>query len=79
VLANQRGRQRWQPIGLALGLAMVNRHVLALDTAGLIRTLAECGHYVRERVGRCAAEEPDHWQPPLYAKTWKLPDLEQIR
>ena len=33
---NQFGRQRWQPIDLILGPAMLDRHVLALDMAGVL-------------------------------------------
>ena len=40
--ANQFGRQRRQSIGLIFGPAVFNRHVLALDIAGVFETLAKC-------------------------------------
>ena len=58
--ANQFGRQRRQPIGLTLGPAVFDRHVLALDIAGFLQALAECAQTVRDRVRRFAVEEPDH-------------------
>ena len=39
--ANQFGRQRRQPIDLILGPAVFDRHVLALDIAGLLQALAK--------------------------------------
>ena len=58
--ANQFGRQQRQPIYLALGPAVVDRHVLALDIAGVFEALAECPQTVRVRVvKRCGVEEPD--------------------
>ena len=58
--ANQIGRQRRQPIDLILGPAVFDRHVLALDIAGVLQALAKCAQTVRERVRRCGVEEPDH-------------------
>ena len=58
--ANQIGRQRRQSIELIVGPAILDRHVLALDKAGLLQALAECAQAIRERVGRCGVEEPDH-------------------
>src|SRR5262249_36677908 len=58
--ANQFGRQLRQPLELTLSPAIFDRHVLALDIAGVLEALAECAHTVRKRVRRCTAEEPDH-------------------
>ena len=46
--ANQIGRQLRQPIELILGPAVFDRHVLALDIAGLLQALAECAQTVRD-------------------------------
>jgi len=45
---------------LILGPAVCDRHVLALDIAGILQALAECAQKVRGRVRRCGVEEPDH-------------------
>ena len=58
--ANQIGRQRRQSIQLILGPAVFDRHVLALDIAGVLQALAKSAQTVRERVRRCGVEEPDH-------------------
>ena len=50
--ANQFGRQRRQSIDLILGPAVFDRHVLALDIAGVFEALAECAQTVRDRVRR---------------------------
>ena len=47
--ANQIGRQRRQPIELIFGPAVFDRHVLALDIAGLLQALAEAAQTVRSR------------------------------
>src|SRR4029453_1196893 len=47
-------------INLALCPAIYNRHVLALDIAGLFETLAKIAQAIRERV-RFRVEKPDHW------------------
>ena len=39
--ANQFGRQFWQPIDLTFGPAVFDRHVLAVDIASILETLAE--------------------------------------
>src|SRR6516162_5234556 len=57
---NQFGCQLRQPLELTLSPAIFDRHVLALDIAGVLEALAECAHTVRKRVRRCTAEEPDH-------------------
>jgi hypothetical protein len=54
---SQFGRQRRQSIGLIFGPAVFNRHVLALDIAGVFETLAKCAQLVRDRSG---LKEPDH-------------------
>ena len=46
--ANQFGRQRRQSIDLILGPAVFDRHVLALDIAGVLQALAKCAQTVRE-------------------------------
>ena len=48
--ANQFGRQRRQPIDLTFGPAVFDRHVLALDIAGLLQALAECAQTVAQLV-----------------------------
>ena len=58
-------RELRQPIGAALGPAVLNGNVLALDEAGFAQTLAESGHEMRKRTGRGAAEETDHPQRGL--------------
>ena len=55
--ANQFGRQRRQPIELILGPAVFDRHVLALDIAGLLQALAECAQTVRVRRQAIACRE----------------------
>ena len=42
--ADQIGRQRRQPIELILGPAVFDRHVLALDIAGVLQALAKSAH-----------------------------------
>ncbi len=58
--ANQFGRQLRQPIDLIVGPAVFDRHVLALDIAGLLEALAKCAQTIREPVRRSAVEKPDH-------------------
>ena len=50
--ANQIGRQRRQSIDLIFGPAVYDRHVLALDIAGLLEALAKCAQTVAYRVRR---------------------------
>ena len=45
---NQLGRQRRQPIVLALRPAVLDRHVLTLDEANFLQPIAECAQTVRE-------------------------------
>ena len=50
-----------QPIGLIVGPAVFDRHVLALNVAGLLQALAEPTQTLRvPAVRRCGVEEPDH-------------------
>ena len=59
--ADQIGRQRRQPIELALGPAIFDRDVAALDVAGFAQALAERGQVRRSRtLSAIAAEKPDH-------------------
>ena len=58
--ANQIGRQRRQPIELILGPAVFDRHVLALDIAGVFEALTKSAQTLRVAVGRYGAEESDH-------------------
>jgi hypothetical protein len=58
--ANQVGRQRGQPIDLIFDPAVFDRHVLALDMAGLFEALAESTQTFRQRVRRPTVEEPNH-------------------
>ena len=51
--ANQFGRQRRQSIDLILRPAVFDRHVLALDIAGVFEALAKSAQPVREPVRRC--------------------------
>ena len=63
--ANQLVRQRQQSIVLPLRPPVFDRHVAALDVAGVAQASAERGQAVRPKIRRCAAEEPDHRQPGL--------------
>ena len=56
--ANQIGRQRRQSIELILGPAVYDRHVLALDIAGLLQALAKCAQTVRDVSGDVASRNP---------------------
>src|SRR5262249_3694895 len=49
-----------QPVDLIFGPVVFNRHVLALDIACLLETLAKNAQTVRKCVRRCSAEEPNH-------------------
>src|SRR5262249_18855314 len=50
--ANEFRRQYWQSIELIFGPAVFDRHVLALDKAGLFETLAECTHAALPTISR---------------------------
>src|SRR5262249_17822737 len=63
--ANQFGRQLRQPLVLTLSPAIFDRHVLALDIAGVLEALPECAHTIRKRVRRSTAEEAKHRQRRL--------------
>src|SRR5262249_42996200 len=62
-----------QPLELTLCPAIFDRHVLALDIAGVLEALAECAHTVRKRVRRCTAEEPNHRHSRLLRARRKRP------
>src|SRR5262249_29713672 len=57
---NQLGRQRRQPIVLALRPAVLDRHVLTLDEARFLQPIAECAQTVREGFRRYRVDKPDH-------------------
>jgi hypothetical protein len=46
-----RGRQRRQPVGLALAPATFDGDILALDVAGLLQTIAKCGYKKSHAIG----------------------------
>src|SRR5260370_28959814 len=71
--ANQVGRQLRQPIYLILGEAVDDRHVIALDIAGVFETLAEYAQTVRARVSSCGVEPPDHRHRRLLRARRKRP------
>src|SRR5262245_2518471 len=56
--ANQFGDQGRYPIDLILTPAVFDRDVLALDMAGILKTLAECAHTVRLCIGRTRVGTP---------------------
>jgi hypothetical protein len=58
--AEEIGGQRGQPIIAALRLAVLDRHVLSFDIAGLAQPLVERGHKRCKRGGQAAAEKADH-------------------
>src|SRR5262249_31867746 len=58
--ANQFSRQLRQPIDLILGPAVFNRHVLALDIAGVFETLVKSAQTIHVHVRRRGVEEPNH-------------------
>src|SRR5262249_58955920 len=45
---------------LTLGQGGYDRHVPALDIAGVFEALTKCAQTARECVRRCRVEEPDH-------------------
>src|SRR5262249_5632660 len=71
--ANQFGRQLRQPLELTLSPAIFDRHVLALDIAGVLDALAECAHTVRKRVRRCTTHKPDLRHGRLLCKRRERP------
>src|SRR5262249_9881630 len=58
--ANQLGRQRRQPVHLILGPAVFDRHILALDIAGVFEAPAKSAQPVRHRVGGSRVKKPHH-------------------
>src|SRR5262249_40613023 len=60
------GYERRQPIALRPGKVVLDRHIAALDKAGLGETLTERRQKsVRSHPGRPAVEKPDHRHPRL--------------
>jgi hypothetical protein len=57
---NQIGRERRQSVILAFRPAVLDCHVLTLDVAGFLQTLAERGDERPPPVRRSAVEETDH-------------------
>src|SRR5262245_46457082 len=57
---NQLKRDHRHAIVLPLRPAVLDRHVLALEVAGLLQALTECGHHRYVAVRRCTVEECDH-------------------
>ena len=58
VASHQVGRQRRQSIDLTVGPAVLDRHVLAFDVAGLVQALAECGQGARPAHRRVGLRNP---------------------
>src|SRR5262245_44494764 len=57
---NQFGGERRQPLGLVLGPAVFDRHVLAFYEARVLDALAKCAERLGERLRRLSIEESDH-------------------
>src|SRR5262249_37667863 len=57
---NQIGGERRKSVIAAFRPAILDRHILALDIAGLLQTLMKRAHHGCEAVGQSAVEEPDH-------------------
>src|SRR5215470_1957178 len=55
----QIGCEVGQSVGLVLGPAILDRHILTLDVAGFTNALPECGQIACTISKRRAAEEPD--------------------
>src|SRR5262249_14990239 len=58
--ANEIGHQRRHSVILALGPAILDREVAALDEASFLQAPAEAGDEMREGTGRRRAEKPHH-------------------
>src|SRR5262249_9212686 len=71
--ADQFGRQRWQAVILVLSEAVHDRHVLALDVAGVFEALAKSAQPVRNRVRQLISEEPDRWHRQLLCSSRERP------
>src|SRR5215471_5696756 len=54
------GKPRSTSVIAAFRPAILDRHILALDIAGLLQTLMKRAHHGCEAVGQSAVEEPDH-------------------
>ena len=61
--ANEVVHNRWQTIEPAIQPMVLDRHILALDEAGLVETLTEGIDIARNR--RRSVDEADHRQCPL--------------
>src|SRR5262245_3625234 len=59
------GRQHRQPLKLLLRPAVLDRHIAALDIAGLAQALAEGIQPARVPIGRRAAKVADQWHRRL--------------
>src|SRR5262249_11926499 len=57
---NQIGGERRKSVIAAFRPAILDRHILALDIAGLLQTLMKRAYHGCEAVGQSAVEEPDH-------------------
>jgi len=57
---DQFGRQRGQPIELIVSPAVFDRHVLALDVAGVLQALTKSAQTIGEPIRRCGVEKSDH-------------------
>src|SRR5262249_61069736 len=51
--------KRLEPCDLILCPAVYDRHVLALDIAGVFQALAKCAQKARVGVRQCGVEDPD--------------------
>src|SRR5262249_57218731 len=71
---NQISCQRLQPLVLALGPAVFDRHVLALDEARVCQALAERPQSFRDRIGRSGVQIPDHRHRRLLRPRRERPD-----
>ena len=58
--ANEVGGELRQPIVLALGPAILDRRVAALNETSVLQTPAEAGHKMRGRISQGRAEKPYH-------------------
>ena len=58
--ANQFGRQGWQPFIPTLRPPVFDRHVSTFDKPTFVQAPAECRNEVRGRIGRLAAQKPNH-------------------
>src|SRR5262245_29773949 len=71
--ANEIGSQRRHSLVVALGPAVLDRDIVALDEAGFLETFTEAGDEMREWTGRSGTEEPDHRHPLLLCVSRERP------